>query len=280
MALLHYENLDVHRPDVLMRMSVSGLKIFYDFLTRAKRYMESDDAVMRLAWRGGIPPVHIENEKGEKGSWIRLAEPEDRPNEPEATFRSFLDENVREVYEWKPADERRESTPHPRDRIVPKFKPESGIQVLDRDPENQQILLERAPAKNAQLLLRPNTYTIERQRWALQALQNAPRRDHLPLLRLFESLDHARASWDDVSPEDMDEADWIVLTDIDRPGTKEQRRFVETALGTPDFAFLEGPPGSGKTTASANCYSSWRSAVNGCCFARPPTSPSTTCSSV
>ena len=243
-ALLHYENLDVHRPDILMRMSVSGLKIFYDFLTRAKRYMESDSAAMRLAWREGTPPDDIEDEKGEKGSWIRLVEREDRPNEPEETFRSFLDENVKEVYEWKPADERPESTPHRRDRI---FQAEFRIQVLDRDPGNQQILLERAPAEGAQLLLRPNTYTIERQRQALWALQNAPRRDHLPLLRLFESLDHA--SWKDVSPEGIGEADWTMLTDVDRPGTEEQRRFVETALGTPDFAFLEGPPGSGKTTA-------------------------------
>lgn len=175
-ALLHYENLDVHRPDILMRMSVSGLKIFYDFLTRAKRYMESDSAVMRLAWREGTPPDDVEDGKGEKGSWIRLVEREDRPNEPEETFRSFLDENVKDVYEWKLADERRESTPHPRDRIVFKFKPESGIRVLDRHPETQQIFIERAPAKNAQLLLRPNTYSIERQRRALRALQNAPQR--------------------------------------------------------------------------------------------------------
>lgn len=247
MALLHYKNLDVHRPDVLMGMSVSGLKIFYDFLTRAKGYMESDDAVMRLAWREGTPPGNIEDGKGGKGSWIRLAEPEDRPNEPEETFRSFLDENVKDVYEWKPVDERRESTPHLRDRNIFKFKPEFGIRVLDRHPKTQQILLERAPAKDAQLLLRPDTYSIERQRRALRALQNAPRRDHLPLLRLFESLDHA--SWDDVSPEGIGEADWTMLTGTGRPGTKEQRRFVETALGTPDFAFLEGPPGSGKTTA-------------------------------
>ena len=240
MALLHYENLDVHRPDILMNMSVRGLKIFYDFLTRAKNHMESDAAVMRLAWREGSPPVGIE----EEGSWVQLAEPADRPNEPEATFRSFLDENVGEIYEWRPADERRDSAPRPRDRVV--FKPELRIRVLDRHPETQQLLLGRAPDENAQLLLRPDTYSIERQRRALRALQNAPLRDHLPLLRLFESLDHA--SWDDVSPEDIGE-DWTVLTDIDRPGTKEQRRFVETALGTPDFAFLEGPPGSGKTTA-------------------------------
>ena len=242
MALLHYENLDVHRPDILMARSVRGLKIFYDFLTRAKNHMESDAAVMRLAWREGSPPADIE----EEGSWVQLAEPADRPNEPEATFRSFLDENVREIYEWRPADERRDSGPRQRDRIV-KFKSELRIQVLDRHPETQQLLLERAPAENAQLLLRPNTWPIECQRRALRALQNAPRRDHLSLLRLFGNLDHVH--WDSVSPKCIGETDWSVLTDIDRPGTEEQRRFVRTALGTPDFAFLEGPPGSGKTTA-------------------------------
>lgn len=40
-----------------------------------------------------------------------------------------------------------------------------------------------------------------------------------------------------------------MLTDLDRGGTVEQRRFVEKALNTPNFMLLEGPPGSGKTTA-------------------------------
>ena len=66
-------------------------------------------------------------------------------------------------------------------------------------------------------------------------------------MRLFESLAHAR--WDNVPREEIGEADWTVLTDASCPGTEEQRRFVKMALGTPDFAFLEGPPGSGKTTA-------------------------------
>jgi len=42
--------------------------------------------------------------------------------------------------------------------------------------------------------------------------------------------------------------DWIVLTDDNRSGVKEQRDFIKKALTTPDFAILEGPPGSGKTT--------------------------------
>lgn len=42
---------------------------------------------------------------------------------------------------------------------------------------------------------------------------------------------------------------WRFLTDADRAGNEEQRQFVVKALRTPDFAFLWGPPGSGKTTA-------------------------------
>ncbi len=205
--------------------------------------MESDAAVKRLAWLPAEPPTDDGGKKMAGKVWIRLTEPDDRPNEPEATFRDFLDENVREIYEMEPADERRDPTPRP----YTVFKPERNIQVLDRHPETQQLFLGRAPAENAQLLLRPNTWTVECQRRALRALQNSPRPDHLPLLRLFESLDYAR--WEPVSPETIDESEWTMLSDAERPGTEEQRRFVGTALGTPDFAFLEGPPGSGKTTA-------------------------------
>ena len=245
MALLHYENLDVHRPDMLMRMSVSGLKIFYDFLTRTKRHMESPDAAKRLAWSPGQAPDGNHDGDDAAAPWVQLAEPRDRPGEPEATFQAFLDENVREIYEWITADEPRESARRGRDRAG--FRPEDRIGVLDRNPKTQQLRLERVPDEGAQLRLRPNTWSIECQRRAVRTLQNEPRRDYLPLLRLFEGLDHAQ--WDSVSPERIDEADWTVLTDIDRPGTDEQRRFVKLALGTPDFAFLEGPPGSGKTTA-------------------------------
>ena len=37
-----------------------------------------------------------------------------------------------------------------------------------------------------------------------------------------------------------------MLRDSDFPGVQNQRNFVETAITTPDFAILEGPPGSGK----------------------------------
>ena len=243
MALLHYRNLGVRRPDILLRMSVSGLKVFYDFLTRTKNHMESDAAVLRLGWRPGHFPE--EGRRSSTGTWVQLVEPEDRPNEPDATFRAFLDDTVIEVHEWITPDRSEASDRRSRRRID--FGPKHRIPILDRRLENQQLLLARPPVEGTHLLLRPNTWPIECQRRALRALQNAPQRDHRPLLRLFESRD--RASWKPVHPTHVEEVDWKVLIDGDRRGSDEQRRFVSIALGTPDFAFLEGPPGSGKTTA-------------------------------
>src|SRR5690606_10494353 len=127
-----------------------------------------------------------------------------------------------------------------------KFAVDRKLLVLDRDPETSQLLLDRRPG-GEQLLLRPNTLTLHRQIQALQALQNAPSSFHLPLLRLMESVDPDR--WPAFEPAWIDDDAWMVLTDEARPGTDEQRRFVEIAMATPDFVFLEGPPGSGKTTA-------------------------------
>ena len=270
MAHLYYRNLGVHRPDVLMHRVFSDLKTFYDFLKRTRDYLEGDAAVKRLAWRPGETPANNNDggkhgEGTDSGAWIQLTEPPDRPNEPEATFRAFLDENVREVYEAESSVEREAMDARSGGRLD--FGPERKIAVIDRDPETLQLQVERVPILS-ELLIRPNTWPLICQIRALWTLQNSPSSAHLPLLRLFEGLDHA--SWPPVEPvatkvwKVQSERDvigpcyraipvegwsWMVLSDANRPGTDEQRRFVELALGTPDFALLEGPPGSGKTTA-------------------------------
>ncbi|MDH5491213.1 MAG: DEAD/DEAH box helicase [Myxococcales bacterium] len=242
MALLHYRNLGVHRPDVLMQRAFYGLKTFYDFLRRTKDYTESDAAVKRLAWAPGPGPDDDDDGERPAGYWVQLTEPADRPNEPESTFRDFLDENVSELYEAAtPSEDANAQRPSRLD-----FGRARRIEVLDRDPETYQLLLERPPQEPG-LLLRPNTWPLRCQIQALQTLQNSPSSEHLPLLRLFESVGHA--DWPAVWPADAALDQWMVLTDHRRPGTDEQRRFVQLALATPDFAFLEGPPGSGKTTA-------------------------------
>jgi hypothetical protein len=244
MALLHYHNLTDHRPDMLMRKTFDGLKNFYSFLTRTRNYLKSDASVKRLAWRS----IERKGSKKEYGYWVQLIEPEGRLNEPESTFRGFLDENNSEIYESLSIDESSS-------RVI--FNDALKIKVLDRDFDAEQLLLERKPL-HPDLVLRPNTWPIECQLRALQQLQDAPSEAHRPLLRLFEASDHA--DWPDLpgyestfyyssEAKRFETKSWFVLTDEDRPGTSEQREFVEIAINTPDFAFLEGPPGSGKTTA-------------------------------
>lgn len=126
-----------------------------------------------------------------------------------------------------------------------RFGRSNDIRILDRNPEKEWLLLERLPEK-AVLVLRPNTYQIQCQIKAIQALRNCPKPQHLPLLRLFEGNQYAK--WQRTKPF-YEPIGWKVLTDDERDGVDEQRNFVEIALNTPDFAILEGPPGSGKTTA-------------------------------
>ncbi len=244
MAPLHYLNLGVPSPDDLRRRAVGELRMFHEFLKRTRDYLTSEGG-KRVTWCRGDSPANGNGDGPAEtdGEWIQLTEPPGRRNEPEATLRAFLDENVNEVYEAEPSAERREPGGRPGDWP---FNRQHKIDVIDRDPEKHQLLLERVPDL-PELLLQPNTWQIKCQIHALRALQYSPAPAHRPLLRLFERLDPAH--WPLFEPEPIGEPDWMVLTDQDPPGTDEQRRFVQRALGTPDFAFLEGPPGSGKTTA-------------------------------
>ncbi|NWD09226.1 MULTISPECIES: AAA domain-containing protein [Pseudomonas] len=235
MALLYYQNLERHRPDILMSRAFYGLKDFSDFLQQTEKHLNSDHAVKRLAWAAASRPEG--DEDNALGAWISLEAPEDRPGEPEATFRAFLDEDAREVYE--------QGAPEGR-RVEFRFGRQHSIRILDRDPAGQRLLLERQPTES-QLLLRPNTNMLKRQLEAIACLQDTPSAEHRPLLRLLEANDHA--CWPAFAAPPLAVDAWKLLLDLERPGTDEQRRFVEQALHTTDFMLLEGPPGSGKTTA-------------------------------
>ncbi len=94
------------------------------------------------------------------------------------------------------------------------------------------------------LTVKVNTYQLEKQLEAISTLKRMPVGEHANLIKLFENRD--KTSWQ--SPIYQYDNSWEVLTDETRNGCYEQRNFVKKALNTPDFAILEGPPGSGKTT--------------------------------
>lgn len=123
------------------------------------------------------------------------------------------------------------------------------IRIKGRDIERQTITVDRVPPnENAILTLSPNAKYLERQREMLLMLRDRPLAHHDSLLKLTEpgNLQQREKLWPKFKLENIE--NWTVLTG-DSDGTEEQRRFVQRALSTPDFAILQGPPGSGKTTA-------------------------------
>jgi hypothetical protein len=197
--------------------------------------------------RGAVPPRR-------EGTWVLLEPVPGQPEEPEATFEAFL--TAPEVHDRPPR--------HSRDRRS--RATERGIAVLDTDLELQALCLERGPEpleptvdprepvsahehEGAVLFLRPNTWPLRCQREALRSLEDTPSPRTAPLLGLVTP----RTSWPPMTCPTREEEAWAFLRRDARgglrDGTLEQRDFVLKALGTPDFAVLEGPPGSGKTTA-------------------------------
>ncbi len=100
------------------------------------------------------------------------------------------------------------------------------------------------PPDNSTLTVRVNTYSLRKQKEAISALLQMPVGEQAKLIKLFENRD--RTEWQPSERSRINE--WFVITDESRSGSTEQRKFISQAINTPDFAILEGPPGSGKTT--------------------------------
>ena len=95
--------------------------------------------------------------------------------------------------------------------------------------------------------LSKNTYQLNCQRNAIEAIVTRPCKSQKPLLDLCLQYDKIR----EINPFEFQNVrlEYKVLTDSSRSGTLTQRDFVQKSLQTPDFMILQGPPGSGKTTA-------------------------------
>lgn len=129
----------------------------------------------------------------------------------------------------------------------PRFRANDAYKVKRVDQDRYQLLLDRYPPEGSTLYLPVNVRNLHLQRRALRQLSEAPLPHHEGLLRLCEAPGHVR--WPPMAPRELPAGDWRALTDASRSGTEQQRAFVRKALATPDLALLEGPPGSGKTTA-------------------------------
>lgn len=181
-----------------------------------------DDAGLRYAWK-------LQGERI-KGVWVQLEAPTDTASEDTLDPRAaFCEGDVREVW------------------ISKFYNKNNAFSVRKVDSEGYRLLLDRAPPPDSTLFLPVDVHALQLQQRALRQLADEPLPHLRGLLRLCERPEAVR--WPAVSTEWLDEGDWKALTDLSRSGTEAQRDFVCRALGSPDLAILEGPPGSGKTTA-------------------------------
>ncbi len=182
-----------------------------------------------------------------KGVWVILEAPPQNPEEPEETFEAFF--KAKEVYDEMDCPRQRAI------KILATYD-EANALLLESLPEpyqfkekKERLLLNTTGEAKQFLWLRVDTNVLEQQRLAVQKLRNTPQQHLSPLVKLMT----AKPIWLNVDPQPLAEEDWVFLkTPQERTlkdGTEEQRQFVRIALGTQDFALLEGPPGSGKTTA-------------------------------
>ena len=106
-------------------------------------------------------------------------------------------------------------------------------------------IFEIIPPLPEQLELRVDVGQWIRQRDAIRRWSDRPHPARSQFFNLLKPL--RNAEWKPIQQVELLTPEF--LTDESRPGTTQQLEFVRKALGTPDFAFLHGPPGSGKTTA-------------------------------
>ena len=162
-----------------------------------------------------------------RGVCIQLLPPDEVDSDAALDIRSaYMEEGVREV------------------RIVGRSS-ERPFKVLGFQRDNYRIELDRRPPEGSELSIPSSISGLRRQRQAVFRFRDCPLPHHRALLKLCEAPDKVR--WPQCRPKPVSR--WYLLDDECLSGTIQQREFVEKALGTPDFAFLEGPPGSGKTHA-------------------------------
>jgi len=170
--------------------------------------------------------------------WIQLLEDQGENSDPEVIEQSPLEYFFDDSVDIFATAERRET-----DRY----------EITGKRPDDYQIKIRRKNEKydsfpkEDHLYLKANIRELSNQQEALRKLETKPFPENLPLLNLMKDRD--KHHWDIFQPLRQPPEDyWLVLTDPNFKGCDKQREFVLTALATPDFAILDGPPGTGKTT--------------------------------
>jgi len=178
--------------------------------------------------------------KSKDAYWIRLIEMNDKAEKEDESFglsplRYFFDDDISIQDEKK------------NEYLIAEGR-ETENKIILKPKDRKTVKQEYCFPEGKILTVRVNTYPLKKQLEAVSSLMQMPVGEHAQLIRLFEDKKEVEKHHSWKEPLKTSVAEWHVITDEGRSGCAEQRRFVEQALSTQDFAILEGPPGSGKTT--------------------------------
>lgn len=131
--------------------------------------------------------------------------------------------------------------------LGPQTKVEFKVKKIYR--EKHQLRIERNDEyeidEELPIKMSVDLSNLNRQRRAIRTLQFMPMNEHRKLIKLFEDKDKVKFN----TSNSNFQIEWKILTNENYSGVENQREFVKRALSIDDFMLLEGPPGSGKTTA-------------------------------
>lgn len=165
-----------------------------------------------------------------KSSDIVIQLIDDDQNDDETISEYFLADDVQTIYQ----DGNKKTT-----FDIKAKKIEDKILILRQDFRNPRHLIQNEPIK-----IKVDTRNLKKQQDSIKLLNNSPVKAQQNLIKLFEKKNDRL--WRNSKNIDIDY--WYILNNENFDGTIDQREFVKKAIATDDFALLEGPPGSGKTT--------------------------------
>lgn len=200
------------------------IRRYTDFISNAIKFLEKETLFIKVKKHIAEIETTVNGEKKITKETRYIPEPAKNKREEKA-IEILFNENTRNIF-----DQNKD------------FK-SGSIRIIDQNEDENYIVLAN-DIEGDTIFLNPDTYQLRQQKQALENLRHRPIKEHYPLLNLFGFPDSQVWSQRFYGQD----FDWTILTDESKDGVYEQREFVSKAFLSKDFALMEGPPGSGKTT--------------------------------
>jgi superfamily I DNA and/or RNA helicase len=217
-------HLNTGVDSIVLQNAEYDIRRYTDFISNAIKFLEKEALSIKVKKHIAETETIINGEKKITKETRYIPEPPKNKREEKA-IEILFNESTRNIF-----DQNKD------------FK-SGSIRIIDQNEDENYIVLAE-DIKGDTIYFKPDTYQLEQQKRALDNLRHRPLKEHYPLLNLFGFPDSQ--VWSQRFY--RQDFDWTILTDETKDGVHEQREFVSKAIQTKDFALMEGPPGSGKTT--------------------------------